>query len=118
MTVAIDRATGKRRGEPGGRPGPLSRLKQSYQRFWYAYAMIAPVVVVLGVLVLYPLARGFYLTLTNANSLNSARTIGVNEIAATYKFIGIDNYAEILWGETAYDRFWSHFFWTIVWTAA
>ncbi|BBC37055.1 ABC transporter permease [Streptomyces graminofaciens] len=117
MTVAIDRATGKRRGEPGGRPGPLARLKNSYQRNWYAYAMIAPVVVVLGVLVLYPLVRGFYLTLTNANSLNSARTIGVNHIEATYEFIGFDNYADILWGPTSYDRFWSHFVWTIVWTA-
>ena len=46
MTVAIDRATGKRRGESGGRPGPLSRLKHSYQRQWYAYAMIAPVVII------------------------------------------------------------------------
>ena len=61
--------------------------------------------------------RGIYLTLTDANSLNSARTIGVNHIDATYKFIGLDNYADILWGPTAYDRFWSHFIWTIVWTA-
>jgi arabinogalactan oligomer/maltooligosaccharide transport system permease protein len=78
--------------------------------------MIAPVVLVLGVLVLYPLAYGFWLTLTDANSLNSARTIGVNEIEATYQFVGLDNYADILFGETAYDRFWSHFIWTIVWT--
>ncbi|MGW3423826.1 carbohydrate ABC transporter permease [Streptomyces phaeochromogenes] len=117
MTVVIDRATGKRRGERAPRPGPLQRMKHSYQRYWYAYAMIAPVVVVLGVLVLYPLARGIYLTFTDATSLNSARTIGVNHIDATYKFIGLDNYADILWGPTAYDRFWSHFIWTIVWTA-
>ncbi|GAA4958302.1 hypothetical protein GCM10023238_26340 [Streptomyces heliomycini] len=118
MTVAIDRATGKRRGDRAPRPGPAGRLKRSFQKHWYAYAMIAPVALVLGVIVLYPLAYGFYLTLTDADSLNSARTIGVNEIEATYKFIGIDNYADILWGETAYDRFWSHFIWTIVWTAA
>src|SRR5690606_32165994 len=36
----------------------------------------------------------------------------------TYKFIGLDNYAEILWGDTAYERFWSKFGWTIFWTAA
>ncbi|GAA3305753.1 carbohydrate ABC transporter permease [Streptomyces cinereospinus] len=96
----------------------VQRLRRSYQKHWYAYAMIAPVIVVLGVLVLYPLAYGFHLTLTDANSLNTARTIGVNEIEATYRFIGFDNYADILWGETAYDRFWSHFIWTIVWTAA
>lgn len=117
MTVVIDRATGKRRGDRGPRPGPLQRLKHGYQKFWYAYAMIAPVVVVLGALVLYPLVRGIYLTFTDANSLNSARQIGVNHIDATYKFIGLDNYADILWGPTSYDRFWSHFIWTIVWTA-
>ncbi|WP_018545451.1 carbohydrate ABC transporter permease [Streptomyces sp. LaPpAH-108] len=118
MTVAIDRATGERRGERAPRPGLAQRLKNGYQRYWYAYAMIAPVVVVLGVLVGYPLVRGFYLTLTDANSLNSARTIGVNHIDATYKFIGLDNYQDILFGPTAYDRFWSHFLWTVVWTVA
>ncbi|GAA3236869.1 sugar ABC transporter permease [Streptomyces thermocoprophilus] len=74
-------------------------------------------VVVLGVLVVYPLVYGLYLTLTDADSLNSARTIGVNHIDATYKFVGLDNYQDILFGDTAYDRFWSHFIWTIVWTA-
>ncbi|WP_405731535.1 sugar ABC transporter permease [Streptomyces sp. NBC_01537] len=113
MTVAV-----KAREPRPARPGPLLRLKYSYQKHWYAYAMIAPVVIVLGVLVGYPLVQGFYLTLTDANSLNSARTIGVNHIDATYKFLGFDNYADILWGPTAYDRFWSHFVWTVVWTAA
>ncbi|MFG3045853.1 carbohydrate ABC transporter permease [Streptomyces sp. NPDC048241] len=118
MTVAIDRATGERRGERPPRTGLGQRVKNGYQRYWYAYAMIAPVVVVLGVLVGYPLVRGVYLTLTDANSLNSARTIGVNHIDATYKFIGLDNYQDILFGPTAYDRFWSHFLWTVFWTAA
>ncbi|NEB79859.1 sugar ABC transporter permease [Streptomyces sp. SID14478] len=114
MTLAAERPATKSRPP---RPGPLQRFKDSYRRYWYAYAMIAPVVVVLGVLVGYPLVRGLYLTLTDANSLNSARTIGVNHIDATYKFIGLDNYADILWGPSSYDRFWSHFVWTVVWTA-
>ncbi|QLJ00748.1 sugar ABC transporter permease [Streptomyces misionensis] len=118
MTVAIDRATGKRRGDRAPRPGLGQRIRNGYQKYWYAYAMIAPVVVVLAVLVGYPLVRGFYLTLTDANSLNSARTIGVNHIAATYKFVGLSNYKEILFGPLSYDRFWSHFLWTVVWTAA
>ncbi|ARP69933.1 sugar ABC transporter permease [Streptomyces pluripotens] len=118
MTVAIDRATGKRRGDRAPRPGLGQRIRNGYQKYWYAYAMIAPVVVVLSVIVGYPLLRGAYLTLTDANSLNSARTIGVNHIAATYKFIGLDNYKDILFGPTAYDRFWSHFLWTVFWTAA
>lgn len=118
MTVAIDRATGKRRGDRGPRPGLGRRLKNGYQKHWYAYAMIAPVAVVLGALVLYPLVYGVYLTLTDANSLNTARTIGVNHIDATYKFIGLDNYKDILFGPLSYDRFWSHFIWTVVWTVA
>ncbi|MFH9980358.1 carbohydrate ABC transporter permease [Streptomyces sp. NPDC017179] len=118
MTVAIDRATGRRRGDRAPRPGLGQRLKNGFQKYWYAYAMIAPVVVVLGGLVGYPLLRGFYLTLTDANSLNSARTIGVNHIEATYRFIGLDNYQDILFGPTSYDRFWSHFLWTVFWTAA
>jgi arabinogalactan oligomer/maltooligosaccharide transport system permease protein len=118
MTVVVDSAATGTTGGRAPRPRPLERLKHSYHKHWYAYAMIAPVVVVLGVLVGYPLVRGLYLTLTDANSLNSARTIGVNHIDATYRFIGLDNYADILWGPTAYDRFWSHFIWTVVWTAA
>lgn len=114
MTLAVDRPAAKKRAP---RPGPIRRFKDSYRKYWYAYAMITPVVVVLGVLVVYPLVRGFYLTLTDANSLNSARTIGVNQIEATYKFVGLDNYADILWGPSSYDRFWSHFVWTIAWTA-
>ncbi|MYS52843.1 sugar ABC transporter permease, partial [Streptomyces sp. SID6013] len=114
MTVAVERPAAPSGDDRGRRPGLITRLKSGYQKHWYAYAMIAPVVVVLAVIVLYPLVRGFYLTLTDATSLNSARTIGVNHIDATYKFIGLDNYADILWGPTAYDRFWSHFIWTIV----
>ncbi|MFF9121880.1 carbohydrate ABC transporter permease [Streptomyces sp. NPDC014889] len=118
MTVAIDRATGRRSGDRAPRPGPAQRLRNAFQKHWYAYAMIAPVLFVLGGIVGYPLIRGFYLTLTDANSLNSARTIGVNHIEATYKFIGLDNYQDILFGPTSYDRFWSHFLWTVFWTAA
>ncbi|GAA1171176.1 arabinogalactan oligomer/maltooligosaccharide transport system permease protein [Kitasatospora gansuensis] len=114
MAVAVQGAPTKGSQDP--RPGLVARVKLSYSKHWYAYAMVAPVVIVLGVLVGYPLINGFYLTLTDANSLNSARTIGVKEIPATYQFIGLHNYADILWGPGSYDRFWSHFVWTIAWT--
>ncbi|WP_405016548.1 sugar ABC transporter permease [Kitasatospora sp. NBC_00070] len=114
MAVAVQGAPSKGSQDP--RPGLVARVKLSYSKHWYAYAMVAPVVIVLGVLVGYPLINGFYLTLTDANSLNSARTIGVKEIPATYEFIGLHNYADILWGPGSYDRFWSHFVWTIAWT--
>jgi arabinogalactan oligomer/maltooligosaccharide transport system permease protein len=93
----------------------LARIKRSYDRHWYAWAMVAPVVVVLGVLVLYPLGRGAYLSLTDATSLNVGRTIGVNHIPDTYSWVGLRNYTRILSG--ADHEFWPHFVWTIVWTA-
>ncbi|KJK57948.1 ABC transporter permease [Saccharothrix sp. ST-888] len=116
MAVAVQGAPsqGSRDGEP--RPGLVQRLKLSYSRHWYAYAMVAPVVVVLGVLVGYPLGRGIYLTLTNANSLNVGRQIGVNHIPDSFDFVGLHNYADVLWGPGSYDRFWSHLIWTVLWT--
>ncbi|MER5642011.1 sugar ABC transporter permease [Kitasatospora sp. NPDC002227] len=116
MAVAVQGAPKERSREREERPGLVQRLKLSYSKYWYAYAMIAPVVIVLGVLVGYPLVNGVYLTLTDANSLNSARQIGHKHIPASYKFIGLHNYADVLWGPGSYDRFWSHFVWTIVWT--
>ncbi|MDH6109127.1 arabinogalactan oligomer/maltooligosaccharide transport system permease protein [Kitasatospora sp. MAP12-15] len=116
MAVAVQGApsTGGRDREP--RPGLATRVKRSYSTYWYAYAMAAPVVLVLGVLVGYPLARGVYLTLTDATSLNTGHTVGVNHIPDTFKFVGLHNYADVLWGDSSYDRFWSHFIWTIAWT--
>jgi arabinogalactan oligomer/maltooligosaccharide transport system permease protein len=93
----------------------LAGIKRSYDRHWYAWAMAAPVVVVLGVLVLYPLGRGAYLSLTDATSLNVGRTIGMNHIPDTYSWVGLRNYTRILSG--ADHEFWPHFVWTIVWTA-
>ena len=114
MAVAVQDAPAKDGRD--SRPGLVARVKLSYSKHWYAYAMVAPVVIVLGVLVGYPLVQGLYLTLTDANSLNSARTIGVKHIPATYEFIGLSNYADVLWGPGSYERFWSHFVWTIAWT--
>ncbi|WP_329561922.1 carbohydrate ABC transporter permease [Kitasatospora sp. NBC_01266] len=94
----------------------VQRVKRSYSTYWYAYAMAAPVVIVLGVLVAYPLGRGIYLTLTDATSLNVGHTIGVNHIPDTFKFVGLQNYSDVLFGPGSYDRFWSHFIWTIEWT--
>ncbi|GAA2237553.1 MULTISPECIES: carbohydrate ABC transporter permease [Kitasatospora] len=114
MAVAVQGAPSQ--GSREQRPGLLQRLKLSYSKHWYAYAMVAPVVIVLGVLVGYPLARGVYLTLTDANSLNVGRQIGVNHIPDSFNFVGLHNYADVLWGPGSYDRFWSHFIWTVLWT--
>src|SRR5262245_38575463 len=75
------------------RPGGIRRALSTH---WYAWAMVAPVVIVLGVIIGWPLVRGIYLSLTDANERNVARTIGVNHIDATYEFVGLDNYAAVL----------------------
>ncbi|HEX6075186.1 MAG TPA: hypothetical protein VFZ32_07980, partial [Micromonosporaceae bacterium] len=49
------------------RPGWLRR---SFDRYWYAWAMVLPVTVVLGVLIFYPLLRGVWMSLTNLNESN------------------------------------------------
>nr|WP_229698085.1 sugar ABC transporter permease [Wenjunlia tyrosinilytica] len=78
--------------------------------------MVLPVVLVLGVLVGYPLLRGVYLSFTDATEANIGRTIGENHIPATYKFVGVDNFWNVLSGKEGnfYPRLW----WTFLWTAS
>jgi arabinogalactan oligomer/maltooligosaccharide transport system permease protein len=97
---------------PGRRPP--GRVRGRLDRHWYAWAMVAPVVIVMAVLIGYPLARGVWLSLTDATEMNVARTIGVNEIPATYRFVGLRNYLDILTSGT----FTSRLGWTVVWTVA
>ncbi|WP_394813310.1 carbohydrate ABC transporter permease [Streptomyces johnsoniae] len=100
------RARGPRRA-----PG---RLRRKLADYWYAWAMIAPVVLVIAVIIGWPLVRGIYLSLTDADEANVERTIGVNTIPATYDFVGLENYADILRDNT----FWDRLGWTVVWTVA
>src|SRR5215211_969488 len=95
---------------------PRRRLRRKASHHWYAWAMVTPVTVVLGVLVGYPVVRGAYLSLTDANEANVGRTLGVNHIPATYEFVGLDNYVQLLSG--AEGNFYPRLLWTLVWTAA
>ncbi|MFB7360100.1 carbohydrate ABC transporter permease [Streptomyces gardneri] len=115
------RGGGRGRGPPrpprAGRRGtgkPRGAAKRSLSTHWYAWAMVAPVIVVIAVIIGYPLIRGIYLSLTDANERNVARSIGVNEIPATYEFVGLDNYTEALTG----NQFLSTLGWTLVWTVS
>ncbi|MGP9021152.1 carbohydrate ABC transporter permease [Streptomyces sp. BR1] len=117
MTVHTDRSTAKAAGDSargrtratGERPG---RLRRALSTHWYAWTMVAPVVIVLGVIIGWPLGRGVYLSLTDANERNVGRTIGANHIAATYKFVGFDNYTSVLQDPVFLQRL----VWTVVWT--
>lgn len=84
---ASDAATRPGRGGPSFR----GRIRRGFDRWWFAYAMLAPVFIVMGVLVLYPLVRGIYLSFTNADQFN----FGGKDIPATYEWIGIENYKTI-----------------------
>ncbi|MEF3115248.1 sugar ABC transporter permease [Streptomyces chrestomyceticus] len=93
---------------------PPGRVRRALGTHWYAWTMVAPVVLVIGVIIGYPLVRGLYLSLTDANEANVERNIGMNHIPATYKFTGLENYTEIL-GD---DVFWGRLGWTVLWTVA
>ncbi|MET0135804.1 MAG: sugar ABC transporter permease [Kibdelosporangium sp.] len=76
--------------------------------------MVLPVVIVVGVLVLVPLAQGIYYTFTNINESNIANPILNRQ--ATYKGVGFDNYAHVLSGDSSYGSFWAILARTLIWT--
>jgi arabinogalactan oligomer / maltooligosaccharide transport system permease protein len=103
-----DRRGGRRNARPPG------RLRLALSRYWYAWAMISPVVLVVAAIIGWPLLRGGYLSLTNADESNVERQIGVNKIPATYDWVGLENYRDILTDED----FWDRLSWTVVWTVS
>jgi arabinogalactan oligomer/maltooligosaccharide transport system permease protein len=111
-TATADPATAAR----PARTGLLTRMKRLYDRHWYAWAMVLPVVLVIGVLIAYPLVQGAYLSFTDANELNVAKKLGAAEIPATYQFVGLDNYWRVLSG--ADGEFYPKLLWTVVWTVS
>lgn len=118
MTVSTGRVRSAARGDAGRgsrRAGRArSPLRRALDRHWYAWAMVAPVLIVIGVLIGWPLLRGVYLSLTDATEANVGRTIGVNVIPASYEFVGLDNYADILTS----GLFWDKLTWTAIWTVS
>ncbi|OON71575.1 ABC transporter permease subunit [Streptomyces tsukubensis] len=122
MSTAVSKPGGSappQAGEPGPArrgPGLLTRLRRSFATHWYAWAMVLPVVVVLAVLVGYPLGRGLYLSFTDADEANIGRVIGDFHVPATYRFVGLDNYWNILSGKEG--SFYPRLGWTVVWTAS
>lgn len=99
---------------PGAEHRTHGRLRRMLNTHWYAWTMIAPVVLVLGVIIGFPLGRGVFLSLTDADERNVERTIGARTIEASYEFVGLDNYLQVLIG----DVFWGRLGWTVAWTVA
>jgi arabinogalactan oligomer/maltooligosaccharide transport system permease protein len=116
VTTQVIRAAGPAGPAAGGTQPARRRFGGGFGgRNWYAWAMVAPVVAVLAILVLYPLARGLYLSLTDANEANVGRDIGVNHIPSTYRFVGLKNYVNVLSGNDG--TFYGRLVWTLEWTA-
>ncbi|MFD4676805.1 carbohydrate ABC transporter permease [Lentzea sp. NPDC058450] len=89
-------------------------MRRFLDRYWYAYAMVLPVVVVIAVLVLYPLAQGVFFTFTNINEGNIANPI--LERPATYDWVGFKNYLNVLSGGESFGAFWGTLVRTLIWT--
>ncbi|BBA96984.1 putative maltose permease [Actinacidiphila reveromycinica] len=117
-TATVERAERPGRPARSKEPGPglLKSIARAWDRHWYAWAMVAPVVIVLGVLVLYPLGYGVYLSFTNATAQNVATDIGPVHVPASYHFVGLHNYWQILSGQDG--DFYPRLEWTVIWTVA
>lgn len=107
---------------PGKQDG---RLRRSFDRNWYAWAMVLPTVLVLGVLVLYPLVQGIFqsftdLTEANAQDVICTKTLGGGEECKdnpdSAEFVGVKNYVDLLTG--ARGSFWLQLTNTLAWTVA
>lgn len=104
---------------------PPGRLRQSWDRHWYAWAMVVPTVLVLAVLILYPLVQGVFQSFTNLYEGNQqevvcTKTLGGGEECSPnpnqVEWVGLQNYVDVLTGEKG--DFWLWFVNTIVWTVA
>jgi arabinogalactan oligomer/maltooligosaccharide transport system permease protein len=78
-------------------------------RMWVAYAFLAPVLLVMAIIVLYPLALSIYSSFTDLSRSNAATVFR----EGSEQFIGLGNYVRVLTGEDFRGRF----AWTVVWTA-
>jgi arabinogalactan oligomer/maltooligosaccharide transport system permease protein len=99
--VAVRASRGPRLGQ---------RLRKGFDRWWFAYAMLAPTMVVMAALVFYPLVRGILYSFTNAD----AYTFGSQDVPATYQYIGLDNYRLIFQDPIARDVLTFTAVWTFV----
>jgi arabinogalactan oligomer/maltooligosaccharide transport system permease protein len=94
----------------GGPPSFGQRLRRSWDRWWFAYAMLVPVFTVMAVLVFYPLVRGIYLSFTNADQFN----IGGKDLPSSYTWTGTENYRTIFESAEFKSVAWFSVVWTFV----
>ena len=102
-------ATGVRDAVRGSRGRtPLQRVRRGAARWWFAYAMLTPVALVMGALVLWPLVRGILLSFTDADRYS----IGNVNVPASYDYVWLENYVNIVTS----SEFRGVLAWTGIWT--
>lgn len=79
------------------------------ERMWVAYAFMAPVIIVMAIIVVYPLIGSIWSSFTDLNRSNAATVFR----PGSEQFIGLGNYVTILTS----DEFRGRLLWTILWTA-
>lgn len=98
-------------------------MKRFWDRYWFAWAMVAPVVIVLAALIFYPLVQGIWMSFTSLNEANQAaeicsRTLGGQESCSPnpnrWQYVGFANYADLLTGRVG--NFWGQLKVTVIWT--
>jgi|APMI01.1.fsa_nt_gi arabinogalactan oligomer / maltooligosaccharide transport system permease protein len=103
----------------------MNRLRTLWSKHWYAWAFVAPVVIVLAVLVFYPLVQGIWQSFTNLTEANQAAEVCTKTLGGDQEcrpnpnqahFIGLGNYADLLTGRVG--EFWHQLLITLIWTAA
>lgn len=72
-----------------------TRIRRYLRAKWFAYACIAPIVIVTAVLTYYPLVVGIYYSFTNASGIPNNVGIPILHIPPSFKFVGLDNYRTI-----------------------
>ena len=77
-------------------------------RIWVAYAFLAPVLIVLAFIVLYPLALAIWSSFTDLDRTNATTIFR----EGSEQFVGLDNYVQVLTSE----EFRLRLLWTVIWT--
>jgi arabinogalactan oligomer/maltooligosaccharide transport system permease protein len=102
--IAVSAPVARRRR----RPSLGERIRRGFAQWWFAYAMLVPVLVAMGVLVFYPLLRGILFSFTDADRFN----IGNTFLPSSYHYIGVKNYSTIFHS----SEFRTVATFTVIWT--
>lgn len=86
----------------------MKGLGKSWRKHRMAYLFLLPAFAVLAILVFYPLTKGILFSLTDMDQTN----MGTRFLKASYQFVGLENYRNILAG----SEFWNIAKQTLIWT--